>query len=408
MATYTKRGDRYLVRWKELFVTRQPDGTEIREWKDRGRSVLTLRDAKQLVSEVESTQAMGRRWEDQRETAAVTVGTLCDAFTASAANESTRKTRGSYLRAFQTWAGRDRAVSSLSASLLDAYAASLPSEGRAAATRHRKVLEVEAAWRWARTRPDLFPGVPEPVKVTSKLSGGGTVQPAAPVVRLAAPTLEDVDRMRAALRPGWRYRELTTRIALLLRYTGLRVSQAVGLRWADVVLDGGEAGPYLVIRAGGRGAKRGKGRAVPLHPGLAAALAGWGPRDGLVFDPGPDAGPYWTDGEAVRDALTTAWEASGVDRAKWSVSESERAAGDRAHGSPTHAIRAAVKVHLLRSGVSDTLADYFVGHSKGATSGAYVPELHPESSPYWRALRGAVATIPDHRAPANVVPLRRS
>ncbi len=396
MATYTKRGDKYLVRWKELFVTVRPDGSEIREWKDRGRTVPTERNAKQLVAEVEGLQSMGRRW---RETAAATLGALCDAFTATAVNPSTRKTRGSYLRSFTAWAGRDRPVSALSASLLDAYAASLPSEGRAAATRHRKVLEVEAAWRWGRGRPDLFPGVPEPVKVTSKQSGGGSVQPTAPVVRLAAPTIEDVDTMRAALRPGYRYRELTGRIALLLRYTGLRVSQAVGLRWSDVRLEGtGGAGPYMIVRAGARGAKASKGRAIPLHPGLAAALAEWGPGDGgLVFDPGPDAGPFWTDGEAVRDALTTAWEASGVDRSKWSVSEAEREAGDRAHGSPTHAIRAAVKVHLLRAGVSDTLADYFVGHSRGATSGAYVPELHPETSPYWRALRLAVATIPDHR-----------
>jgi integrase len=393
-------GGKWRVDFRVKSTVRLADGSEVTSWAKKTRVFAALADAKAFKRTVDSTAAMGKVWRDERTVAVVTVGALCDAFTDNATNPRTKKTRRSYLRSFTEWAGIDRPVSDLSAPLLDAYAASLPGEGRAAATRHRKVLEIEAAWKWGRGRGAAeFPGLPEPVKVTSKASGGGTVQPAAPVVRLAAPSIEDVDRMRDALRPGWRYRELTARVALLLRYTGLRVSQAVGLRWSDVRVDQGTAGPWLFVRAGSRGAKASRGRVIPLHPALAAAMAEWGERSGLVFNPGPDAGPFWTDGEAVRDALTTAWEASGVDRGKWSVSDAERAAGDRAHGTPTHAIRAAVKVHLLRSGVSETLADYYVGHSRGATSRAYVPEEAPEASPYWPALVAAVAAIPAHCDP---------
>ncbi len=398
--------------WKAQFKVKEtvikPDGTTATVWRGKARTFDTYDDARDFLAGVRLTARSGEVWRDKREVAVVTIKGICDAYTETATNANTRKTRGSYLRALVAFTGEDRPVTDLSAALLDAYAASLPSEGRSAGTRHRKVLEAEAAWTWARRRPDLYPGVPEPEKVTGKW--GASVQPPPPVVRTASPTMDDVDLMLAQVRTGWKYGDLTRRVAILLRYTGWRISQAIGLRWSDVRLDYPAtipttirgvkteivAGPYFILRAGQRGMKSSKGRAIPIHPALAEEMAGWGVREGLVFDPGERAGATWEDGEAVRVALTTAWTASGVDPAKWSVSEAEKAAGDRAHGTPTHAIRSAVKVHLLRSGISDALADYYVGHTKGSTSGAYVPEAAPETSPYWPALVEAVVTIPPH------------
>lgn len=401
MATYTKRGEKYLVRWKELHVTRAADGGEIREWKDRGRSVPTERDAKQLVAEVERLQAFGQRWEDQREVAVVSLGAVADAYNAAAADapEATRKWRRSLMRAWVDWAGADTRASALTLSFLEAYAASLPSRGRGAATRHRRLLEVERMWRWARRRPDLFPGVPEPMVVTGKDAGAVKAPP--PVVRLAAPGWDDVDRMIRALRTGWRYGDVHRRIALLLRYTGLRIGQAQSLYWDDVELN--HPTPFLRVRAGRVGAKSSAGRVIPLHPALVSEMAGWGVRSGKVFDPGPQVGATWQDGEATRTAFRTAWQSAGVDRAKWDVTDGERERGERAHGSPCHAIRACVKVGLLRAGVSDSLADYFIGHHRGATSAAYVPEAAPETSPYWSALVAAVETIPPFEPTAGVV-----
>lgn len=416
MASYVKRGERWLVRWKELFVTRQTDGTEVREWRDRGRTVPTERDAKRLVAEVEKAgRVEGVRWEDQREQAISTLGAIADGYiaAAAAAPKATQKWRRSLMKHWIGWAGATTPSVTLSVSFLERYAAGLPTAGRAAATRHRRILEVERMWKWARRRPDLYPGVPEAQEITGREAGD--VKPPPPVVRLAAPTLADVDAMIANLRAGYHFGDLHRRVALFLRYTGLRLGQVLGLRWADLRLEDEAAGPYLIVRAGRVGAKASRGRAVPLHPALVAELAGWGVREGAVFAP-PAArvtedgrtmrGATWEDGEATRTAFRTAWNRSGVDPAKWDVTDAERETGERAHGSPAHAIRAAVKVHLLRSGVAEAVANYFIGHTQGATTMAYVPEHSPETSPYWPALRDAVATLTDHREAANVIRLR--
>jgi hypothetical protein len=78
-----------------------------------------------------------------------------------------------------SWAGGE--APELCLSMLERYADSLPSDGRKASTRHRKVLAVEAMWVWARKRPDLFPGVPAPMAITG--DDAESVKPPPPVVR---------------------------------------------------------------------------------------------------------------------------------------------------------------------------------------------------------------------------------
>ena len=83
----------------------------------------------------------------------------------------------------------------------------------------------------------------------------------------------------------------------LLAATGLRISEAVGLRWSDLVLDGDA--PYLQVRrAIVKGVtvapkSRHGARLIPLTPELAAALRAHRPRkaagDAFVF-PGRDGG----------------------------------------------------------------------------------------------------------------------
>ena len=55
-----------------------------------------------------------------------------------------------------------------------------------------------------------------------------------------------------------------------------------------------------------------------------------------------------------------------------------------------------MKVELLWAGIPEYVVDYFVGHSKGATAMAYVPEAAPETSPYWPHLLKAIGVIPKH------------
>jgi integrase len=189
-----------------------------------------------------------------------------------------------------------------------------------------------------------------------------------------------------------------------MRFTGLRVSQAVGLGWRDVDLVRG----ILRVRAGVEGAKRSATRVVPIHAELAERMATWPlGDDGLVF---PLAAPHpgrvrrgqASDGERVlrraeyaRNAYRRAWEAAGVAPEKWDVIEGDDdVAGARAHGSPCHAFRRCIRVELIRMGVEEAIALYLVGQTQGITAAAYVPEDDPESSPYWPRLVDAVSRIP--------------
>ncbi len=153
-------------------------------------------------------------------------------------------------------------------------------------------------------------------------------------------------------------------------------------------------------RAGRRGAKSSPNRALPIHPALSREMNEWGARSGEVFKaPVSDQGHtdrYFTGGEATREAFRTAWAAAGVPEDRWGVNEGELQRGERAHGSPTNAIRAGVKVHLLRCGFRESLVDYLIGHSRGSTDGAYVPQTAPTTSPLWGSLQEAIAAIPDH------------
>ncbi|HHO54077.1 MAG TPA: site-specific integrase [Deltaproteobacteria bacterium] len=385
-------------RWEVRFKLKQTvvdDHGEPRViWRDRRRSFDTRAAAETFRAEIRLAASRGERWTDQREVPVISLGQVAEAYCAAACDAplATQRFRRSMMNSLTSWSEPGTLASELSVSLLERYAASLPSAGRAAATRHRKLLEVERMWRWARQRPDRFPGVPEARAITGR--DATSIKPPPPVVRLATPSWTDVDAMIHHLRPGWRYGDAHRRIALVLRYTGMRISQAIGLRWSDVRLDH-PAGPYLLIRAGRRGSKSSRGRVIPLHRALAAQLERWGPTRGPVIA-APSDSQRWASGEATRSSMRAAWVAAGIPPERWDVSDAEREAGERRYGSPCHAIRACVKVELLRAGAAEHLVDYFVGHSKGATARAYVPESAPETSPYWLHLVDVVERIPAH------------
>ncbi len=387
----TKTG-RWSARFK-IRITTLVDGAEHSSWRDKERTFDTRADAENFLREVRLAASRGEVWLDKRDLPVVTLGGIAEAFmeaAASGAPETTTRTRRSLLSSFINWIGEEALASTLSATMLERYAATLPSEGRKAGTRHRKILVVEQMWKWARKRPDLYPGVPEVMEITGSDS---FIRIPPPVVRTATPSWEDVDLMIQALRKGrthgWRHR----RLAILLRYTGLRVSQALLLRWSDVKLE--HETPYLIARAGKRGSKASKTRVLPIHPQLAALLVEWrteGEGETII-----GGGDEYADGSLARHVFYAAWQDSGVDSSKWDATEEEKESGERSFGSPCHSIRACFKVELLRVGVSDTLADYLLGHSRGGTHGAYVPESAPDTSPWWPQLVKAIRKIPRHR-----------
>lgn len=400
MATYKKRGDGYTIRWRELLVLRNDDGSETRKWKNRRYTVSDEATAKRLVPKIESAVEEYRGWTPEAEKATVTMERLCLDYVRAAVDAgapvATRRFRSSMIEAFLRFVGKEAPATSLSLSLLDEYAASLPSEGRKAHTRHRKLLEVERMWAWAFDRPELYPGVPMHRKLTGRHADN--IKPPPPVVAVAEPTWEDLDAVIAQLtRRRW-HRQL----ALVLRHTGLRVSQALGLDWRDVDLDR----RVMLLRAGTAGAKRGRPRALPIHPALAAEMAGWGVREGLVFQR-PD-GRCWR-GDAPLEPFRRAWRLAGVDPRKWDAPKrTDALPGDRAHAKPTHAFRGAVAAELRRMGVQEQYVLYLTGHAQGGTIAAYVPEGTPEDSPFWPHLVAAVKKIPEVATPAHVIPLEAS
>jgi len=397
MAFIKRRGDRYIVRWTEYRNIAKEDGTTQRRRITRGETVADEKTAGKLKRQVEEALALTGTWQAAAHAPTVTIKTIGLGYVRAAVDAGaplgTQRFRSSMVNAFFKFVGENEPATSLSLSLLDAYAASLPAEGRKATTRHRKLLEVELLWAWAFDRPELFPGVPRPRKLTGK--GADRISAPNPVVALAAPTWASLDAMIAQLDSRTWY----WRLALILRYTGLRVSQACTLRWNDVHLDRG----YTVVRAGQVGAKKGRTRALPLHEALVAEMAGWGPRVGFVLAR-PNGRPRRGDDALV--AFRRAWTQAKVNSQEWNGTENSTGeAGDRAHGRPTHAFHAGFinEMRVLR--VPEHIALYLTGHSQGHTLAAYIPEGNPESSGYWSQLVEAIGKIPRIGATGQVINL---
>jgi integrase len=396
MATYKRRGDSYTIRWRELVIIANEDGTTTRRWRNRRYTVSSETTAKRLLPKIEAAVEESGCWKPESERATVTMERLCLDYVRAAVDAgaplATQRFRSSMINGFLGFVGDQEPASSLSLSLLDDYAASLPSEGRKAHTRHRKLLEVERMWAWAHARPELFPGVPTPRKLTGRHADNIKAPP--PVFAWISPTWEDIDAMIGKLLKPWH-----RRLALLLRFTGLRVSQALRLDWRDVDLDR----RVMLLRAGTAGAKRGKTRALPIHKALAAEMAGWGVREGLVFQR-PDGRPW--RGDAPVEPFRRAWRLAEVDARKWGLDGSGMdLPGQRAHARPTHAFRATFTNELRRACVQEHLVLYLTGHSRGGTIAAYAPEGTPEESARWSQLVEAVGKIPAVTATSQVIPL---
>ncbi len=377
----------------DLVVTIDERGQETRSWKSRRRQFPTKKSAELFAVEVTVAAKRGEdtRHVDAREKPVSTLGAVGRAFIEAATHSpaSTYRYRRSFVNAWLAFAGDTTAAVNLNMSLVERYARSLPAEARQAATRHRKVLVVQQMWVWAAERPERFPGVPPARRVTGR--DADLVRAPPPVVAADAPSWADMDAMIAHLDQ----REWHRRLAIVLRYTGIRVGQGLSLAWRDVDLVQG----ILRLRAGVVGAKSGATRVVPMHPMLVEVMKKWQMPGRWVFPHSRDPKKTW-ETKAVSEPFRRAWEAAGVDRAKWDLPEDGFAlVGDRSHGSPTHAFRRGVKVGLIRAGVDDTLANYLIGHKANATIAAYVPEATAASSPYWPRLVEVMAKIPPYEGP---------
>ena len=146
------------------------------------------------------------------------------------------------------------------------------------------------------------------------------------------------------------------RVLFALMYnTGARVSEAIGLRRANVALN-----PSRTVRIDGKGRKQ---RVIPLWGSTAGCLQKWLPRIGQ--EPESPLFPNAHGGALSR---------SGVEHR---LHEAVRAAAVRCPAlkgrriSP-HTLRHTTAMHLLQSGVDLTVIAIWLGHESTATTHIYV------------------------------------
>lgn len=360
MASIHKRGKKWDVHWRD------------RSGQQRQRRCPDAATAKRVKLEVEAAAALGRDWDpdavaglrpEPRLSAAV--ATYLDEVHRLRAG-STSKLAGTRMDIFlgflrATDRGKDPPLSVLSRALMSEFYAWL--SDREKSTRRRYVREVEAMWR---TAAEHGLSVPMPVKLP---------MPAAPRKRTLAPTWEEMDACVAATQDEWWDRRggrrepnlHLYRLAVLLRYTGLRVAQVMDLDWRHVDM----RRAHLTVESGKSEAEK-VGRIVPISPHLAAELATWGRREGWLV-PSVRSATAGRERTARQRDMIRCWQRSGARPEVYT-------------GQSHHAWRKGFVSRLKALGADDEAVEYLVGHGLGLR-GVYVD---PDALP----LVAAVALIP--------------
>ena len=368
-----KRGRRLLVRYDEYLTIADAEGEE-RVRKERTRSFGTLKEAAAFSRAIVAAHATGARFVPASERPESTLRGIVVQYAQAATNLQTKRSRASLLNKFLAFAPEGMLASDLSRSMLIEYGRKLVSEGLKSTDRY--VGQVEALWKWA--DEGEFHEVPRPKRVVGR-EVERVPRPWAP----DTPSWAESDAVISQL-TDWKQQAV-----LILRYTGIRASQALTLERDDIDLDRG----ILRLRIRVRGAKRAaRARAVPLHPSLLASMRSWPlPARGLLFRSTDrrrkTPGVY--DEDRIREPMTRAWESLKISERKWGAE-----GGDRTYARPVHVLRGAFKASLLRSGVDSAIVNILVGHSAGAVEDAYIPMEHPESSPNWEGMKAALQYIP--------------
>lgn len=341
MANIEKTGDKrkpYRVRWRD------PDGSE------RSRRCPDYETAKALKLDVERASALGRGWEPpdaQAPAAAPDLWQLVDAYLVEERHKRAPRTVDrkrqmvqGWLTWFQDHLGRLPQPPDLTRASLLEYLEHLTDpdtgryvHGRGYATRRKHLQEVELAWRKL-FESDELGIVPRPRMLDL---------PGRPPPERPAATWSEMDAVIAA-GDGWR-RDL----AVVLRCTGLRLEQAMALRWEDL-----DRATGVLHVTSGKSVREKRGRYVPVARVLLRELNRWrveGANDSQWIVTCPHAHRL----PRARD-MARLWRlptrAGHVRRDAW-------------EGRPHHAFRAGFMAGLKMAGADDEAVEFLVGHSRG-------------------------------------------
>ncbi len=270
-------------------------------------------------------------------------------------------------------------------------------------TVYNVAILVLAAWGYATDCPEEFPGIaPSPRDPKSIL-------PRAPVyAAAAAPTVAEIDavlRQLAIPRTGGTHSALPT--AVIMRWTGLRISQVLGLE----VRDFNAAARTLFVRVGKSRREKAQPKTLPITDELVSFLQ----RLPSVCDGDPAASLVQRKANLKAKnrsrgsprTFADAWEAAEkLGQVRPEVWRPETRENQR----PEHAFRAAFQAALEAAGVREEIIDAFVGHAGSLRSRHYV-----DAGSRAAAMRAAVETLPPvdwkgppkREAPGNLVDLDR-
>lgn len=204
---------------------------------------------------------------------------------------------------------------------------------RKPATVRKHLSVLMTLWEWAANDDVWGELVPRPRRIEVPRIGQD---------QAVAPTWAEMDAAIRACHGAQRA------LAILLRFTGLRVQQAMQLRWKDLDL---ERGTLAVRGELGKSAAERDGRIVPISPHLVAELKTW-TRDGEYLLPSnrAETGPRARKARA-RD-LAHAWARAGVRE-------------DVYRQRPHHAFRKGFCTELALAGAPAEAVEHLVGHSRG-------------------------------------------
>lgn len=238
----------------------------------------------------------------------------------------------------------------------------------------RSVIDM---WRWVSDDPARYPGVTAPPREAK------TILPRVPIyVAPPAPTLAEAD---ACLRHVTPDAEEARRLGVVLRFTGLRVSQVLALRRGDIDLEH----RTLVVTVGKSRMEEAERRTIPLSAPFVAEISPWAagrragdllfPRFGVAGDP--------RRASAKADSLKAAWVAA---TAAGEAREIVWKPVTRKISRPEHAFRAAFQAHLRKKSVAEEVIDALVGHHGRSVRARH----YAGSDSLWERMQEAMDHLP--------------
>jgi integrase len=212
-------------------------------------------------------------------------------------------------------------------------------------------------WLWIADDPVRWPGIPMPPR------GKGLLPPPQFYAAPPAPRLEEIDAMIRWLAQDGR-RNVSKRVAIVGRHTGLRISQILALQRVDLDVESA----ILTVRTGKTKRERAEPRLMPVSRHMIDDLADVLERHSTA----PLVRCVSTTLEPARlhhptATVTKAWEAvtaAGLARREvWDPP-------NRRQARPQHAFRAGYQAALRNLGAPEWVIDRLVGH-KGSTRDAH-------------------------------------